>query len=564
MDAREANMKVISRKNSAWQRRLTLLAMCIAQGMILLDVTIVNIALPSIQRELHASAGELEWVISGYALSLAALIPLGGSLGDRFGRKRFFAAGMVVFALGSVACALSASAVELIAARAFQGVGGAMMSALALSILSETYTGKARASAIGTWATVAGLGFGLGPVVGGLLLGVFGWSSIFWVNVPFALVGIGLTVTVVAESRNPDTRPVDVPGVVTSAGGLLALIFGLIESGSNSWTSAPVAAPLAAGLVLLASFVWWEHRAPAPMIPPAVVKLRSFTTSCGVYLLSYASLTGVYFYLTLLYQDVDGWSALRTGLSWLFMNVPFLVMAQFAGRLSRRLPARAIASGGCLVTAAGIFTFTTLTPSSPFFIAVIGYVLFGAGTGMWIPGVANVAMRDVPPGLSGTASGVFNASRQVGTSIGLAILGAIGADAATSAWTSQAAHLPAAARSAAIGQAHNVASARISLVTRALGTGQRAAAEHAFSHGYQVAVLIAGLGLIAAAVVAAFGLRDNRRRELGAATRRFRQLTLSEGQSCQSLRTSSAARRTSTGRRASCPSRPTSSPTTTS
>jgi MFS transporter, DHA2 family, methylenomycin A resistance protein len=310
---------------------------------------------------------------------------------------------------------------------------------------------------------------------------------------------------------------VDVPGVLTSAAGLLAVTFGLIESASNSWTSVPVAASLAAGLVLLASFVWWERRAPVPMIPPAVVKLRSFTTSCGVYLLSYASLTGVYFYLTLLYQDVDGWSALRTGLSWLILNIPFLVMAQFTGRLSRRLPARAITGGGCLVTAAGILTLSTITPSSPFVITVIGYVLFGTGTGMWIPGVANVAMRDVPPGLSGTASGVFNASRQVGTSIGLAILGAIATHAATSAWTSHAAHLPGAARQAAIGQARDVASARISSVTRVLGTGQRPAAEQAFSHGYQVAVLIAGLGLIVAAIIAAFGLRDNRRRELDAA-----------------------------------------------
>ncbi len=416
--------------------------MCIAQGMILLDVTIVNIALPSIQRELHESSSDLEWVISAYALSLAALIPLSGTLGDRFGRKRLFAAGMAVFMLGSAACALSASARDLIAARAFQGVGGAIMSALALSILSQSYAGKARAGAIGIWATCAGLGFGLGPVVGGLLLAVFGWSSIFWVNVPFAAAGIALTITVVPESRNPDTRPVDVPGVVTSAAGLLAVTFGLIESASDSWTSAPVWASLAAGLVLLAWFVWWEHRAPFPMIPSQVVKLRSFTTSCGVYLLSYAALTAVYFYLTLLYQDVDGWTALRTGLSWLFMNVPFLVMARFAGRLSRRLAARAIAGGGCLVTAVGILAFSTLTPSSPFAIAVIGYVLFGAGTGMWIPGVANVAMRDVPPGLSGTASGVFNASRQVGTSIGLAILGAIGVDAATSAWASQIAHLP--------------------------------------------------------------------------------------------------------------------------
>jgi MFS family permease len=166
--------------NSTSRKRLTLVAMCIAQGMILLDVTIVNIALPSIQRELHESSSELEWVISAYALSLAALIPLSGTLGDRFGRKRFFAAGMVVFTLGSVACALSTSAPELIAARAFQGVGGAIMSALALSILSQAYSGEARAGAIGIWATCAGLGFGMGPVVGGLLLGVSGWSSIFW------------------------------------------------------------------------------------------------------------------------------------------------------------------------------------------------------------------------------------------------------------------------------------------------------------------------------------------------------------------------------------------------
>jgi MFS transporter, DHA2 family, methylenomycin A resistance protein len=187
--------------------------------------------------------------------------------------------------------------------------------------------------------------------------------------------------------------------------------------------------------------------------------------------------TGVYFYLTLLYQDVDGWTALRTGLSWLFMNVPFLVIAQSAGRLSRRLSARAIVGAGGLVTAAGIITFSTLTPSSPFVIAVIGYVLFGVGTGMWIPGVANVAMRDVPPGLSGTASGVFNASRQVGTSVGLAILGAVGAHSATSAWRSRVALLPAVARHAALEQARNVASARIGLVTKALGEGDRAAAE---------------------------------------------------------------------------------------
>src|SRR5580692_11804323 len=532
------------RRNPALRRRLTLVAMCIAQGMILLDVTIVNIALPSIQRELGESSSELEWVISAYALSLAVLIPVSGSLGDRFGRKRLFTAGLVVFALGSVACALSGSAPDLIAARAVQGVGGAMMSALALSILSQAYTGKARAGAIGIWATCAGLGFGLGPVVGGLLLGPFGWSSIFWVNVPFALAGIALTVTVVPESRDPDTRPVDVPGVLASTAGLLALTFGLIESSSGSWTSALVLAPLAAGLVLLACFAWWEHRAPVPMIPSEVLRLRSYTTACGVYLFSYAALTAVYFYLTLLYQDVDGWTALRTGLSWLFMNVPFLVVAQFAGRLSRRLSASAIVAGGCLVTAAGVFTFSTLTPSSPFVIAVIGYVVFGIGTGMWIPGVANVAMRDVPPGLSGTASGVFNASRQVGTSVGLAILGAVEAGAATSAWGSHVAYLPGAARQTATGQAHNVASARIGPVTSALGAGERAAAEQAFSHGYAAAVLVAGFFLVAAAVLVVFGLRHDRRPELNA----VRSLSTGDPGSPASTRLGASPNRWSSGR----------------
>jgi MFS transporter, DHA2 family, methylenomycin A resistance protein len=214
----EVSTHSASGMNSTLQKRLTLLAMCIAQGMILLDITIVNVALPSIQRELHESSSNLEWVISAYALSLATLIPLSGTLGDRFGRKRFFAAGMIVFTLGSVACALSASAPDLTGARALQGVGGAIMSALALSILNETYSGNTRASAIGIWATCAGLGFGLGPVVGGFLLAVFGWSSIFWINVPFGVAGVALTITVVAESRDQQTRPVDVPGVLISAG----------------------------------------------------------------------------------------------------------------------------------------------------------------------------------------------------------------------------------------------------------------------------------------------------------------------------------------------------------
>jgi MFS transporter, DHA2 family, methylenomycin A resistance protein len=494
------------------RRRLTLAAMCIAQGMILLDVTIVNIALPSIQRELHESAGSLEWVVSAYALSLATLIPLSGTLGDRFGRRRFFVLGMVIFAVGSIACALSGSDLALIGSRALQGVGGAMMSALTLSILSETYPKEIRAGAIGVWATCSGLGFGLGPVVGGLLLSRFDWSSIFWVNLPFAIVGIALGVTVVPESRDPVTRKLDLPGVGASALGLLALTFGLIESSSHHWGSWYVAAPLVVGGASLALFAVWEQRAKSPMAPPALLRLRSFGTSCGVYLFGYAALAGVMFYVTLLYQNVNGWSALRTGISWLAMNGPFLAMAQFAGRLNRRFPPNVVVGTGCLGAAAGILLLGAVTPSTPWVLTGAGYVLLGAGYGTLVPGVTNVAMRDVPQGFSGVASGILNASRQIGTSVGLAVLGTIGANAAVSEWSTKLRGFPASAQQMAAGQAHNVAGAQIGAITKALGSTYRSAAVDSFAHGYRLAVTIAGLCLLAAGALASWGMRQHQGR----------------------------------------------------
>ncbi len=493
----------------ASRQRLTLLAMCISQGMILLDVTIVNIALPSIQHQLHMSPGRLEWVISAYALSLATLIPFGGTLGDRYGRKKLFLVGMVVFTLGSIACALSPTDLTLIGARAVQGVGGAVMSALTLSILTETYPPKTRAGAIGIWAAIAGLGFGAGPVVGGLLLGVFGWSSIFWVNVPLAVVGLVLAVLVVQESRDPVPRSLDVPGVLTSALGLLGVTFGLIESSSHHWGSELVAGPLIIGVIMLVLFALWEHRAPSPMVPPTLLRARSFVTSCTIYLLAYVALTGTMFYLTLLYQNVDGWSALRTGLSWLSMNIPFLVMAQFAGRLHRRFPNVVVVASGCLVGAVGILGLSMVTPSTPFIVAWAGYVLLGAGYGTLVPSITNTAMRDVPLGVSGAASGILNAARQIGTSVGLAVLGAVGVNAAVSDWTSKVGKFPTSAHAGATRQAQNVAGAQISTVTKALGDAYREPAIQSFVHGYRLAVAVAGVCVLVAALIAVIGLRQS-------------------------------------------------------
>ncbi len=500
-----ARRRDVPRWSESRHRRLTLLAMCVATFMISLDLTIVNVALPLMQRELQMNPGDLEWVISAYSLSLAALVPVGGALGDRYGRKRVFLMGMSIFALGSIACALSWSGAALIAFRAVQGVGGAAMLALTLSIITETFPPPARAGAIGTWAAIGGTGFGAGPIAGGVLLTFFGWASVFWVNVPFAVVGIAGTVVAVHESRNPHSRRLDVLGVAASAGGLVAVTLGLIESASHSWSSWPVAAPLVIGAGLLAAFARWERRAPHAMIPPALLRARSFVSASGIYLLSYLGLSGALFYVTLLYQDVNGWSVLRTGLSWLFMNAPFLLMAQFAGRLDRRFPPTVVVASGCFVAAVGVFALSCATTTTPFVLTAAGYVLFGAGFGTFIPGTTHVAMRDVPPGVSGGASGVLNASRQVGTSVGLAVLGAVGVNAAAAKWN--AGQFPAAIRARALGQAQNVGGARIGAVTRSLGSAYRHPAAESFVHGYHLAVGAGAACLLAAAAIALFGFR---------------------------------------------------------
>jgi EmrB/QacA subfamily drug resistance transporter len=438
--------------------------MCVATFMIQLDVTIVNVALPSIQRDLQVSAGDLEWVISGYALSLAALIPVSGALGDRYGRRRIFLAGVVIFAVGSAACALSPDEVVLVAFRVLQGAGGAAMLALTLSIITETFPPQTRAGAIGTWAAVGGTGFGVGPAAGGILLTFFGWASVFWVNVPLAVIAITITAVAVRPARNPGSGRLDLPGAAASAAGLFAVTFGLTESAAHPWGSWPVAVPTAVGVALLAGFVGWERRSPHPMIPPSLLRARSFVSASAVYLVSYTAFSGVLFYVTLLYQDIDGWSPLRTGLSWLFMNVPFLLAAQLAGRLDRRYPAAAIVATGCLAGAAGVFTLSLVTPTTPFIVTAAGFLLCGAGFGLLVPGVTHVAMRDVRPQTSGAASGALNASRQVGTSVGLAVLGTLGAASSTGNW-------------------------------------------NAFAHGYHLAVGAGAACLAAAAVITFLGFR---------------------------------------------------------
>jgi EmrB/QacA subfamily drug resistance transporter len=493
--------------NAVTDRRLTLLVMCLATFMIQLDVTVVNVALPRIQADLNMSAGGLEWVISAYALSLAAGITVGGALGDHYGRKRVFLVGMAIFAVGSIACAMSSAAAALIACRAVQGIGGAAMLALTLSIITETFPPRTRAAAIGTWAAIGGTGFGVGPVVGGVLLSYFGWASVFWVNVPFAALAIAGTVVAVRESRNSDARRFDRLGVVLSAAGLVGVTVGLVESATHPWRSWNVSGPLVAGVGLLVAFARWERRTPHAMVPVTLFRARSFVSASAIYLISYTAFSSALFYATLLYQDVTGWSVLRTGCSWLFMNVPFLCMAQLTGRLDRRFAAASVVACGCLAAAAGLFALSFARPTAPFALTAVGYVLAGGGFGMLVPGITHVAMRDVPGGVSGAASAVLNSCRQIGTSVGLAVLGSIGVSAAVADWRGRLTGLTRTLRSAAAGQAQNVAGGRLAEVTQRLGPGYRKPAADAFVHGYHVAVGIAAGCLLLAAVAAVWGFR---------------------------------------------------------
>jgi EmrB/QacA subfamily drug resistance transporter len=402
----------------------TLVAVCVATFMLLLDITVVNVALPYIERDLHSSFEDLQWVIDAYALTLAAFLLTAGSVSDEFGRRRVFVAGLVVFTVASALCGLATSPLMLNLARGLQGVGGGMMFATSLALLASAYQGRDRGTAIGIWGATIGGAVAIGPLVGGVLTDAIGWEAIFYVNVPIGAAAIALTLTRVAESRDPHGAGLDILGTVTFCGALFLLVFGLIRGNAEDW-SATIIACLAGAVVLLVAFVAIERRARFPMLDLSLFRKRAFCgASVAAFVLS-AAMFAMFLYLTLWVQNILGYTALESGLRFMPLTLVSFAVAPVSGKLSERLGVRWFLAGGLTLVAVGLLLMRGLEPGDDWTALLAGFLVAGGGIGMTNPALATAAIGVVEPRRSGMASGINSTFRQVGIATGIAAWGAI-------------------------------------------------------------------------------------------------------------------------------------------
>jgi EmrB/QacA subfamily drug resistance transporter len=492
------------------RERLTLAAMCFGLFMIMLDNTIVNVALPSIQRGLQTSPEALAWTVNAYVVPFAALILLGGKLGDRYGRRRVFVGGLVLFTAASAACALSTTTGALIAGRAIQGVGSAMMNPLSLSILVATFPRERLPAAIGVWAGISGLGLAVGPLLGGILVEHADWSAVFWINVPVGIVAALLTQFAVAESRDVTGRSLDLPGAALVTTALMCVVWGLIKSDTHGFGSAYVIAFLAAGASLLALFVAWEARAADPMLPLGLFARRMFTVSDVVMLTVGFAMFGAIFYGALFLQNVQGYSALQAGVRTLPWTLMILLVAPLAGRLNAVVSPRPPAVAGMLLVGAGLGGLSALDADTAYSGIWPFFVLCGVGTALAMPTLSAAAMGAIEEAKAGVGAGVINTARQIGGALGIAVLTAVATGRIGAHWDAYVGGLPASVQGPAAQLAPLVDGARLDAVGALAGPAARGAATSAFMSGVHAAFLTGAAVCLLGAVVAAAGLRTDR------------------------------------------------------
>jgi len=421
----------------------TLVAVCTGTFMLLLDVTIVVVALPQIQRSLHASFDEVEWVVDAYALTLAALLLTTGVLADRYGRRRLFAIGLVIFTLGSLVCGLAQSPVMLIVSRSAQGVGGAIMFATSLALLAHAFRGRDRGVAFGIWGAITGVAVSLGPILGGAITTGINWRGIFLVNVPVGCIALAVTLVGVEESREAHPGSPDWAGFGLLTAGLVALVYGLTEAGETSWGNVGVVVPLAAAVVVLVAFVVSQVRSRHPMFDMSLFRTPTFVGGLAAAFTMNGSLFAMLLYIVIYLQDVLGYSALATGVRLLVSTGGMFVAAAVSGRLSERVPIRLLIAPGLALVGLGLWLMTGLRGSSSWEHLLPGLIVAGVGSGMVNPPLASTAVGVVVPQRAGMASGVNSTFRQVGFAASIAALGSIFLSSLQSEMVSRVSKVPA-------------------------------------------------------------------------------------------------------------------------
>jgi len=496
---------------SADDRWWTLFAVCLGTFMLLLDITIVNVALPDIQSALHSSFSDLQWVVDAYALTLAAFLLTAGSLADMYGRRLLYLIGLSLFTVASLLCGAAQSTLMLQLSRAVQGIGGAIMFSVSLALLANAFRGKDRGIAFGVWGAITGLAVAIGPLLGGILTTGLSWRWIFFVNLPVGVAAVALTAAKVTESRDPRARRPDWAGFATFTLALASLIYGLIESNQRTFSDGLVIGCLVAAGVLLVAFVLVEMHTPSPMFDLSLFRLPTFSGGSVAAFGISASIFAMFLYLVLYLQDILQLSALQTGVRFLVTSGAILVMSAVAGRLSSFVPVRLLIGPGLVVIGVGLLLMRGLDVNSTWTHLLPGLIVCGAGVGLVNPPLASTAIGVVDPRRAGMASGINSTFRQVGIATGIALLGSLFTSRFTSEVTSQAAQVPSLA-----GNGSKIAAAvQSGGASQALGAvpaSARAQVRHitvsSFTTGLNYILLVAAIIAFTAGVVSFMAIRQ--------------------------------------------------------
>jgi EmrB/QacA subfamily drug resistance transporter len=491
---------------NAREKAIVLLTMCFALAMAMLDNTVVNVALPSISEELGAGVSGLQWIVDGYVLAFASLLLTGGIAGDRYGRKRMFLTGLSIFTFASLLCGLSASTGQLIAFRALQGVGAALLMPGTLSIITVTFPPHERAKAIGLWAGMSGLALALGPTVGGLMVEHLGWESVFFLNVPIGIIAFFTATRTVRESTSEETRHLDIPGLLLGSSALLAATFGLIEANQKGWTDPVIVISLLTAAVLLCAFLLWEMRSPRAMMPLRFFKIPAFSAGNTVAFAVSLGMFATFFFLSLYMQLIRGYSPFEAGVRFLPMTAMIVVTAPNAGRYASKHGSRIPMTYGLILAGSGLLALSRMSVDTSYLLMLPVFMMMGHGMGSTMAPMTAAVMNAVGQQRAGLGSAMTNTSREVGGVLGIALLGTILTTRLKSSLVPALVGLGLspqrqASIEAAAGHGHLDPALLAGLSPEQQGTVAQAF-RTSFMDGFRVSLLVGGLVLLVAAVVA--------------------------------------------------------------